>query len=162
MGKVNSHMSADVRGFLAPLVNLAAEKRVAIVGIMHFNKKSDVTNAMLRIADSLAYVAAARHVYFVVDDGEVENRRLFVKAKNNLSADNKVLSYFTSAKMVGADEKTGKEIWAPYVQWGTEYVKVFREQHDGPSASKPIENLLGSDSVRYRRLDRPRLGRPLF
>jgi hypothetical protein len=124
MGKVNSHMSADVRGFLAPLVNLAAEKRVAIVGIMHFNKKSDVTNAMLRIADSLAYVAAARRVYFVVDDGEVENRRLFVKAKNNLSADNKVLSYFTSAKMVGADEKTGKEIWAPYVQWGTEYVKV--------------------------------------
>ena len=25
---------------------------------MHFNKKVDVTNAMLRIADSLAYVAS--------------------------------------------------------------------------------------------------------
>jgi putative DNA primase/helicase len=123
-GKVNSHMTADVRGFLAPLVNLAAEKRVAMIGIMHFNKKNDVTDAMLRIADSLAYVAAARHVYVVVDDAEVENRRLFVKAKNNLSHDNKALSYFTSAKMVGTDEKTGKEIWAPYVVWGTDHVKV--------------------------------------
>ena len=41
-------------------------------------------------------------------------------------------------------------------------VYAFREQHDGPSASKPIENLLGSDSVRYQRPDRPRLGRRLF
>jgi putative DNA primase/helicase len=123
-GKVNSHMTADVRGFLAPLVDLAAEKKVAVIGIMHFNKKSDVTNAMLRIADSLAYVAAARHVYFVADDAEVESRRLFVKAKNNLSPDNKALSYFISAKMVGTDEKTGKEIWAPYIVWGTDHVKV--------------------------------------
>jgi putative DNA primase/helicase len=123
-GKINSHMTADVRGFLAPLVDLAAEKRVAILGIMHFNKKNDVTNAMLRIADSLAYVAAARHVYFVVDDAEVENRRLFMRAKNNLSSDNKALGYFTSAKMVGTDEKTGKEIWAHYIVWGTDHVKV--------------------------------------
>jgi putative DNA primase/helicase len=127
-GKVNSHMTADVRGFLAPLVDLAAEKKVAVIGIMHFNKKSDVTNAMLRIADSLAYVAAARHVYFVADDAEVENRRLFVKAKNNLSPDNRALSYFISAKMVGTDEKTGKEIWAPYIQWGSEHVKITAAQ----------------------------------
>jgi putative DNA primase/helicase len=127
-GKVNSHMTADVRGFLAPLVDLAAEKKVAVIGIMHFNKKSDVTNAMLRIADSLAYVAAARHVYFVADDAEVENRRLFVKAKNNLSPDNRALSYFISAKMVGTDEKTGKEIWAPCIQWGSEHVKITAAQ----------------------------------
>jgi hypothetical protein len=100
-GKINVHMAADVRGFLAPLVDLAAEKKIAMIGIMHFNKKNDVTNAMLRIADSLAYVAAARHVYFVVDDAEVENRRLSVKAKNNLSADNRALSYTTEAKLVG-------------------------------------------------------------
>ena len=161
-GKVNSHMTADVRGFLAPLVDLAAEKKVAVIGIMHFNKKSDVTNAMLRIADSLAYVAAARHVYFVADDAEVESRRLFVKAKNNLSPDNKALSYFISAKMVGTDEQTGKEIWALQVDaaahletrrnWdesaltlratightqGLSALYLFARQH-GPSREQPL------------------------
>jgi putative DNA primase/helicase len=95
-----------------------------VLGIMHFNKKADVTNAMLRIADSLAYVAAARHVYVVVDDPEVEDRRLFVKAKNNLSTDKRALSYMTGAKMVGHDPETKKEIWAPYVEWGTKHVEI--------------------------------------
>ena len=124
VGKVNNSMTSDVRGFLTPLTDLAAEKHVAIIGIMHFNKKADVTNAMLRIADSLAYVAAARHVYVVVDDMEVENRRLFVKAKNNLSPDNNALSYMTGARKVGEDEETGEEIFAPYIIWGAEHVKV--------------------------------------
>jgi AAA domain/Primase C terminal 2 (PriCT-2)/Bifunctional DNA primase/polymerase, N-terminal len=61
VGKVNNSMTTDVRGFLTPLTDLAAEMRLSVLGIMHFNKKADVTNAMLRIADSLAYVAAARH-----------------------------------------------------------------------------------------------------
>ena len=60
VGKLNTSSTTDVRGILGPLVKLAERKRVAIVGIMHFNKKADVTNAMLRIADSLAYVAASR------------------------------------------------------------------------------------------------------
>jgi putative DNA primase/helicase len=124
VGKVNNSITTDVRGFLTPLTDLAAEKRLSVIGIMHFNKKADVTNAMLRIADSLAYVAAARHVYVVVDDSEIEGRRLFVKAKNNLSTDNKALSYMTGARKVGTDEETGEEIWAPYIQWGSEHVKV--------------------------------------
>jgi putative DNA primase/helicase len=124
VGKVNNSMTTDVRGFLTPLTDLATEKRVTVIGIMHFNKKADVTNAMLRIADSLAYVAAARHVYVVVDDPEVEGRRLFVKAKNNLAPDSKALTYMVGTRLVGTDEETGQEIWAPYVEWGTEHVKV--------------------------------------
>jgi putative DNA primase/helicase len=124
IGKVNNSMTTDVRGFLKPLTDLAAEKVVSIIGIMHFNKKADVTNAMLRIADSLAYVAAARHVYVVVDDTEVDKRRLFVKAKNNLAPDKKALSYMTGLRKVGIDEETKKEIFAPYVLWGAEHVEI--------------------------------------
>ncbi len=120
-GKVNNHMNSEVRSFLTPLTDMAAEKHIFVLGVVHFNKKADVTSAMLRISDSLAYVAAARHVYVVVNDPEVEGQRLFVKAKNNLSTDNKALSYFTQAKKVGFDAKLQKEIWAPYVVWGTEH-----------------------------------------
>jgi AAA domain len=80
VGKVNNSQTTDVRAILAPLTKLAELKKILVIGIMHFNKKADVNNARLRIADSVAYVAAARHVYVVVDDAENDKARLFVKA----------------------------------------------------------------------------------
>jgi hypothetical protein len=124
VGKVNNSSTTDVRGVLGPLKQLAEERRVTIVCIMHFNKKADVTNAMLRIADSLAYVAAARHVYVVVDDADDKNSRLFVKAKNNLAPDKRALRYSFGARKVGYDEELKQDIWAPYVEWHTEPVEI--------------------------------------
>ena len=98
--------------------------------MVHFNKKADVHNAMLRISDSLAFVATARHCYVVVDDPENE-RRLFVKAKNNLAPDTKALATSVSppsAKMIRQQET----IWAPHVLWGSEHVNV--------SATEAMEN----------------------
>jgi RecA-family ATPase len=161
VGKVNNSMTTDVRGFLAPLTDLATEKQVAIIGVMHFNKKADVTNAMLRIADSLAYVAAARHVYVVVDDTEIEGRRLFVKAKNNLSPDNKALTYMTQDCKVGRDEETHKDIYAPHVVWGSEHIQVtaaeaMQAEADGgqsdyaqKEARKFLVERLSSGAVKY-------------
>ena len=123
-GKINNSSTTDVRGVLAPLTKLAEEKKVLILGIMHFNKKADVTNAMLRIADSLAYVAAARHVYVVVDDFENEKMRLFVKAKNNLAPDKNALRFGIGTRLVGNDPETNVEIWAPYLEWDSQTVKV--------------------------------------
>jgi putative DNA primase/helicase len=124
VGKLNNSSTTDVRGMLAPLTKLAEETKISIIGIMHFNKKADVTNAMLRIADSLAYVAAARHVYVVVDDPENEKARLFVKAKNNLAPDKHALRFMVGTRMVGHDPETNEEIWAPHVVWDTKHVEV--------------------------------------
>jgi putative DNA primase/helicase len=125
VGKVNSFHTADVRGVLTPLTTLAIETKVAIISVMHFNKKIDVTNALLRISDSLAFGAVARHVYGVIDDTENE-RKLFVRAKNNVAAKtkNKTLAYRFGARMVGKDEDTGGDIIAPYVLWEPQYVNV--------------------------------------
>ena len=124
VGKVNNSSTTDVRAVLAPLTKLAEEKKISIIGIMHFNKKADVTNAMLRIADSLAYVAAARHVYVVVDDAENDKARLFVKAKNNLAPDKHALRFMVGTRHVGNDPDTNVEIWAPHVLWDSEHVEV--------------------------------------
>jgi putative DNA primase/helicase len=107
---------------------LAEDKRIALIGIMHFNKKADVTNAMLRIADSLAYVAAARHVYVVVDDAENDKARLFVKAKNNLAPDKHALRFMVGVRKVGYDQELESEIWAPHVLWDSEHVEVTATQ----------------------------------
>jgi putative DNA primase/helicase len=109
---------------LGPVVELAAELHIAIMGIMHFNKKTDVTNALLRISDSLAFGATARSVYAVVDDAE-NKRKLFVKGKNNLApSTQKALAYRFGLREVGVDKATGATIHAPHVIWEPEPVDV--------------------------------------
>jgi putative DNA primase/helicase len=51
-GKVDSFRTTEVRAVLGPVCELAAELKVAIIGVMHFNKKTDVTNALLRVSES--------------------------------------------------------------------------------------------------------------
>jgi Bifunctional DNA primase/polymerase, N-terminal/AAA domain len=125
VGKVDSFRTPDVRAVLTPLVTLAAEMKIAIIGVMHFNKKMDVTNALLRISDSLAFGAVARHVYGVIDDVE-NDRKLFVRAKNNVSAKSKdkTLAYRFGGREVGKDHETGETILAPHIIWELNYVDV--------------------------------------
>jgi putative DNA primase/helicase len=143
VGKVNSNATTDVRGVLMPLVELAAEHHFLVLGIMHFNKKAEVSHALLRISDSLAFGATARHVYAVTDD-PANNRKLFIKAKNNLAPDTKALSYGISARIVGRDPVNMKEIWAPYVVWGLEHVEIsavqaMEAESTGSAARNPRE-----------------------
>jgi putative DNA primase/helicase len=147
-GKIDSFRTTDVRAVLGPLVDLAAELKIAIIAIMHFNKKVDITNALLRISDSLAFGAAARHVYGVVPDPE-NNRKLFVRAKNNLSTSSKdkALAYRFGARIVGNDN--GKEIWAPHILWELNYVDVTASEamqaaadNKSPGAAEAAKSLL--------------------
>jgi hypothetical protein len=122
--QMDSFRTSDVRAVLGPVVGLAGDLRLSILGIMHFNKKTDVTNALLRISDSLAYGATARHVYAVVNDPE-NARKLFVKGKNNLApANQRALAYTFGTRQVGSDAKTGELIWAPHIVWQSEHVDV--------------------------------------
>jgi putative DNA primase/helicase len=124
VGSVDTRSQSDVRGVLTPLKELAEQTNSAIIGICHFNKKSDVTSALLRVSDSIAFTAAARSVYVVLDDPEEKNSKIFVKAKNNLAADNKALRYGFGVKTVGHDAELAKDINAPYVVWHSRHVEL--------------------------------------
>jgi hypothetical protein len=83
-----------------------------------------VTNVLLRISDSLAYGAASRHVYAVVNDPD-NHRRLFVKGKNNLARyEQKTLAFSIHEREVGADKRTGNPIRRPYIIWHDEPVDI--------------------------------------
>ena len=69
---------------LAPLSNLAGRYDIAIVGVEHPPKSSN-GRAMNQVGGSIAFVAASRSAYLVSKDPEDEERRLFLKIKNNLS-----------------------------------------------------------------------------
>jgi AAA domain/Bifunctional DNA primase/polymerase, N-terminal len=124
VGKVDGRSATDVRGVLTPLKVLAEELHIAVIGIAHFNKKDDIKSALLRVSDSIAYVAAARHVYAVLDDPEDKNSKLFVKAKNNLARDTKALRYGIGVKKVGHDARLGVDIDAPYIVWHPQHVNI--------------------------------------
>jgi hypothetical protein len=117
VGKIDSFRTTDVRAVMAPLVDFASELGAAVIGVMHFNKKVDVTNALLRISDSLAFGAVARHVWAAIDDS-ANQRKLFTKGKNNLArGDIKSLSYGFGLCKVGKDPVSGKPIEAPHIIW---------------------------------------------
>lgn len=123
--KMDSFRGTDVRAVLGPVIELANELQIAIIGVMHFNKKVDITNALLRISDSLAFGAAARHVYAVVNDAE-NKRKLVVRAKNNLASSqaDQALAFHFGVRPVGTDPETGKEITAPHILWEPQHVDV--------------------------------------
>jgi putative DNA primase/helicase len=122
-GKIDTFRTTDVRAVLGPFVDLAVELKVAIIGILHFNKRTDVTNVLLRVSDSLAFAATARHVYGVVND-PANKRKLLVRGKNNAaSPEQKALAYHFGMRMVGLGSN-GEEIWAPHVIWEPDHVDV--------------------------------------
>jgi DNA polymerase len=122
--QIDSFRTPDVRAVLGPVTALSTELAVSMLGIMHFNKRTDVTNALLRISDSMAFGATARHVYAVINDLE-NQRKLFVKGKNNLTPyDQQALSYTFDTRQVGIDPKSGNQIIAPRIVWGKDYVDV--------------------------------------
>jgi hypothetical protein len=125
IGKLDSYRDSDVRAVLGPLKELAEEMRVAVIAVMHFNKKVDITNALLRVSNSMAFVGLPRHVYSVVADAE-NARKLFVRAKNNDAAetDNQTLAFHFSSREVGVDPDTGELIRAPFIEWEPGYVDI--------------------------------------
>jgi putative DNA primase/helicase len=103
---------------------MTEELHIAVIGIAHFNKKEDIKSTLLRVSDSIAYVAAARHVYAVLADPDDKNSKLFIKAKNNLAPDTKALRYGFGVKTVGRDPKLGVDIDAPYIVWHPQHVEI--------------------------------------
>jgi hypothetical protein len=127
IGKLNAASGNEVRSALAPLVDLIKEFQIFTLGVKHFNKKTEADNALARIADSVAFGALARHCFVVTDDPENE-RRLLVKAKNNLAPDVKALSYTIRPVYAGTDHRDGREIYAPRIDWGHEHVEISAVQ----------------------------------
>lgn len=91
-GGTDTHVSAQVRGVLAPLAKLAQQTQVSVTGIIHLNKKI-AGNAFQRILASIDFSAAPRSVLLVGEDGDDPTLRHFAVVKNNLAAPAETLTY---------------------------------------------------------------------
>lgn len=83
----DENSSREVRAALMPLARLAQERNIAVVAVLHQNKKNDLTTVQ-RIAGSGAFVQIARIVLAIgthPDDAEgtTEKRRVMIVTKSN-------------------------------------------------------------------------------
>jgi hypothetical protein len=149
--EVDTFRTTDVRNALAPFADLASELNVAIIAIMHFNKKIDITNVLLRLSDSAAFGAIARQVYGVVDDPD-NKRKLFVRGKNNNAPmEQKTLAYRFGTRMVGHAD-SGEEIWAPHIIFEPEPVDVTPSEAMSGSIGRPRTARNGAEEFLKRKL----------
>jgi hypothetical protein len=116
LGKVDSHKNGEVRGVLEMVAEMAARRRVAVVGVTHFNK-GDGT-AINKVIGSIAFVAASRAAFMVAADPEDDSRRLFIGMKNNIGRTAGGLAFRVAQLPVGDN----RDILAPYIVWDHEHV----------------------------------------
>ena len=81
---IDAYRDAEVRSVLAPLAEIAAEYRCAIVCVLHL-RKSSADRAIYRASGSIAFVGAARSVLLAGRDPDDPRRRAIAHVKSNLS-----------------------------------------------------------------------------
>jgi len=90
----------DVRRGLQPIVDLASQLDIAVIGITHLNKGGTGYDPVMRVLGSIAFVALARVVMIAakVWDADAserpEERRVLVRGKSNIGADYGGFEYF--------------------------------------------------------------------
>jgi putative DNA primase/helicase len=117
MGKIDGHGNVETRSVLEPLAETADRLRIAVAAVTHLNKGGTGTQGVLeRFIGSIAFVAAARAAFIVIDDDENEGRVLFLEVKNNLAKKQKGLAFRRMQTIIEGD------IVASYIDWESNYV----------------------------------------
>jgi putative DNA primase/helicase len=102
MGGADGNGNVETREVLEPLAEMANRLHIAVVAVTHLNKGggSGNQNALNRFAGSIAFVAAARAAFAVIEDPEQEGRRLLLQVKNNLGPPCKGLAFRMEQRLI--------------------------------------------------------------
>lgn len=106
MGGSDGNGNVETREVLEPLADMANRLHVAVVAVTHLNKGGGGGNqsALNRFAGSIAFVAAARAAFAVLEDPEDDQRRFLLQAKNNLGKKCEGLAFRIEQRLVGDDD----------------------------------------------------------
>jgi hypothetical protein len=116
---------------LTPLTQMAERFGVAIILVMHLNKKADL-DAIMRVGGAMAFIGVARCSWLFAKNAQEDapegeeitiateqhkDEFSMLRLKNNLApSQNTGLSYSITARPVQIE---GVEVLTPYVKWGT-------------------------------------------
>lgn len=110
MGRYDSHNTAEVRGALSAITELADRRKVCVLMITHLNK-SIGGGTVERFNGSTAFVAVSRSAWLVGTDPEDENTRVMAPVKNNLGDDKTAFAYRIEGRTVEGNIETSAIVW---------------------------------------------------
>ena len=112
----DSHKNAEVRRGLQPLVDLARQHGIAVLGITHFSKGTQGREVTERLNGSLAFGALARVVLVAAKmaDDEGGDRRVLMRSKSNIGRDDGGFHYGLEQREVPAHPG----VFASCLTWG--------------------------------------------
>jgi hypothetical protein len=104
MGGADGNGNVETREVLEPLAEMANRLKIAVVAVTHLNKGgAGNQNALNRFAGSIAFVAAARAAFAVIEDPDDGERRLLLQAKSNLGKKCDGLAFRLEQRLVAGD-----------------------------------------------------------
>ena len=104
MGGADGNGNVETREVLEPLADMANRLKIAVVAVTHLNKGgAGNQSALNRFAGSIAFVAAARAAFAVIEDPEEEGRRFLLQAKTNLGKKCQGLAFRLEQRLVADD-----------------------------------------------------------
>jgi hypothetical protein len=104
MGGADGNGNVETREVLEPLAEMANRLKIAVVAVTHLNKGgAGNQNALNRFAGSIAFVAAARAAFAVIEDPDDSERRLLLQAKSNLGKKCEGLAFRLEQRLVAGD-----------------------------------------------------------
>jgi hypothetical protein len=141
---LDTHKDAEVRQALDPLVEVAHTERVAVLGIIHFNKSAsgDLVNEVM---GSRAFTAVARSVLATIRDPKNDSHRLIGAAKANLSDDSQLARRYMIERVRVGQEEDGRPIYGTRTKdLGTTGMTIreaasHAEEHRAPGTGTKLE-----------------------
>ena len=123
--RLDTHKDAEVRRALEPLVALADQCGIAMVGIIHVSK-AFTNDPLTSLMASRAFAAVARAVLFVASDPQDEQARFLGQPKNNLGRSDLPSLTFSIEGVKVADTEEGP-VWTGKVEWTGEDERQIAE-----------------------------------
>ncbi len=140
-----------VRKALQPIVDFAAKRNCAVIGISHFSKGGQGKDPLERVTGSVAYGALARVVMSAakVNDGDV-SKRILCRTKNNLGKDDGGFEYDIQQRKVKDEIFSSYVIWGDALEGSASELLVETIDESSYGCSEFLEELLASGRLDYR------------
>ena len=152
--KQDSHKNSEVRGALQPVVDLAEQLDIAVLGVSHFTKGTAGGDPIERVTGSLAFGAVPRIVFATVAEaGKLKSFR-WVIAKSNIGPEGGGAEYAVEVHQIKVGDV---EVETTTVKWGTVLAgnarKLIEEvEGTGNGAGRPNDKMQAAITLINRKM----------
>jgi hypothetical protein len=140
-GKINAWRAQDIRAVLDPLVESLRGTQLALIVVVHLNK-TEGQQAMYRLSDSIAILAAARIGFLVAPHPDDPDVRVLAALKSNISKKPISLSFEIEEVFVASvNDSIGRVHWLHEVEITADDLVGVKKQ-ESPRATVRAQEFL--------------------